>query len=217
MNFTDLVPTIAFPAVILLVFTSLTIFISADWRLSLLALSLQYLGVFALVIQYWSFEMAATKLIAGWISAAVLGIAILNLPTGKTISSSEEPQIRTLRRRQLGLGQSAGRLVFVLASVLVWLVVLTYAPFLTNWVPELNLYLAWGCTLLIGMGLLQLGFTSRPFLTALGLLTILAGFEILYAAVETSALVAGLLTVVNLGISMVGAYLLLSPHMERSE
>ena len=217
MNLSDQISNIAFPSIILLVFTSLTIFISADWRLSLLALSLQYLGVVALVIHNWSFEMAATKLIAGWISAAVLGIAILNLHAGYTTNTPESKRIRSFRSSQIGLEQSAGRLVFLLASILVWLLVLTYAPFLTSWVPELDLPQAWGCTLLISMGLLQLGFTSRPFLTVLGLLTILAGFEILYAALETSTLVAGLLTVVNLGISMVGAYLLLSPHMEKSD
>jgi hypothetical protein len=41
-----------------------------------------------------------------------------------------------------------------------------------------------------------------------GLLTVLAGFEILYAAVEGSILVAALLCVVNLGVGLVGAYLL---------
>jgi hypothetical protein len=37
-------------------------------------------------------------------------------------------------------------------------------------------------------------------------LTALAGFEILYAAVESSALVTALLAVVNLGLALAGAY-----------
>ncbi len=56
--------------------------------------------------------------------------------------------------------------------------------------------------------MLQLGFTSQSLNVALGLLTVLAGFEILYAAVEISALVAGLLAGVNLGIALIGAYLI---------
>ena len=46
------------------------------------------------------------------------------------------------------------------------------------------------------------------------LLTILAGFEILYAAVEGSILVAALLAVINLGLGLVGAYLLNASAVE---
>jgi hypothetical protein len=48
----------------------------------------------------------------------------------------------------------------------------------------------------------------------LGLLTVLSGFEILYAAVETATLVAGLLAAINLGLALVGAYLLAAPSLE---
>ena len=65
-----------------------------------------------------------------------------------------------------------------------------------------------GAMLLIGMGLLHLGVTTRPLRVLLGLLTTLSGFELLYAAVENSVLVAGLLALVTLGLALVGAYLL---------
>jgi hypothetical protein len=42
----------------------------------------------------------------------------------------------------------------------------------------------------------------------LALLSVLGGFEILYAALEGSILVAALLAVVNLGLGLVGAFLL---------
>jgi hypothetical protein len=42
----------------------------------------------------------------------------------------------------------------------------------------------------------------------LGLLTFLSGFEVLYAAMESSSLVTGLLAVVNLGLALAGAYFL---------
>jgi hypothetical protein len=72
----------------------------------------------------------------------------------------------------------------------------------------------WGALTLIGLGLLQLGFNSKPLPTTIGLLTILAGFEIVYAAIENSILVASLLTLITLGVSLAGAYLILSPQME---
>jgi len=52
---------------------------------------------------------------------------------------------------------------------------------------------------------------------SLGLLTVLGGFEVLYAVVETSILVTGLLAMANLGIALVGAYLLSVPELEVSE
>jgi hypothetical protein len=38
----------------------------------------------------------------------------------------------------------------------------------------------------------------------------LTGFEILYAAIESSILVAGLLAVINLGLGIAGSYLLIA-------
>jgi hypothetical protein len=71
--------------------------------------------------------------------------------------------------------------------------------------------------ILIGIGLLHLGLTAQPLRVVLGLLTVLSGFEILYAAVETATLVAGLLAGVNLGLALVGSYLLTSPSLEGDE
>jgi hypothetical protein len=48
----------------------------------------------------------------------------------------------------------------------------------------------------------------------LGLLTVLSGFELVYAALETSILIAGLQAVITLGLALVGAYLLAVPLME---
>ena len=68
--------------------------------------------------------------------------------------------------------------------------------------------------ILLGMGLLQLGMSDQPLRIIVGLLTLLSGFEVLYAAIENSVLVAGLLAVVTLGIASVGAYLIVVPTME---
>ena len=67
---------------------------------------------------------------------------------------------------------------------------------------------AWSGLLLIGLGLLHLGITSDPFRVIMGLLTVMAGFEVLYAAVESSTLVTALLVVVDLGLALAGAYFL---------
>jgi hypothetical protein len=64
------------------------------------------------------------------------------------------------------------------------------------------------------MGLLHLGMTAQPLRITTGLLTLLAGFEIIYAAVEVSTLVAGLLAGVNLALGMIGAYMITVGEME---
>jgi uncharacterized membrane protein len=69
-----------------------------------------------------------------------------------------------------------------------------------------------GSLLLIGMGLLHLGITSYVLRVVIGLMTVLSGFEILYSAVEGSILVAALLAVINLGLALVGAYLLIAEN-----
>ena len=56
--------------------------------------------------------------------------------------------------------------------------------------------------------MLELGITVQPLRVTIGLLTVLCGFEILYASIENSILVAALLSVINLGLALVGAYLI---------
>jgi uncharacterized membrane protein len=69
-----------------------------------------------------------------------------------------------------------------------------------------------GSLLLIGMGLLHLGITTDILRVAIGLMTVLSGFEIIYSAVEGSVLVAALLAVITLGLALVGSYLLLASN-----
>ena len=187
---------LAFLAFLLLVITSFTLLLSADWRWSILALAGQYLGVFLLVWLSWPLEMAVVKLVAGWMAGAILGTTLVNLPEEDSAAS---PQINRLFR--------------FLVGCLVLLIVFSVSPAIVSWVPEASIVQVWGFVLLVGMGLLNLGLTTRPLRIILALLTILAGFEIIYATVESSTLVAGMLAGVNLGLAMVGAYLLASPHL----
>ncbi len=202
------------PATILISVTTLVLIISSDWRLSLLALAFQYVGVFVLILGFWPFEMAAVKLVAGWMAAALLGMAISNLPLPKTQEDSDQGRQAWLGVEKVGMTIPAGRIVSLLATGLVWLVVITFAPQVINFAPEVGYLQAVASLLLIGMGLLQLGFSSRPFPCIVALLTLLSGTELLYAAVELSTLVAGLLAGVTLALALVGAYLLQAPTME---
>jgi cadmium resistance protein CadD (predicted permease) len=203
-------------AVVIVSAGGLVLLLAPDWRLRLIALAGEYLGVFLLVLQSWPFEMAVVKLVAGWMAGSVLGMAIIALPI------KEQDQVGRAGDRmedELAPGTSllSGLVFRILAALLIFLTVFSVAPQMLTWVPGVSLWQVWGSLILMGMGLLQLGFTAQPFRTILALLTILAGFEILYASVESSALVAGLLASIHLGLSLVGAYLILAPQMEEAE
>jgi hypothetical protein len=136
----------------------------------------------------WPVELAIVKLVVGWVTGAVLGAS--QLPETAKEGGSRSSQIfRSL------------------AAIFVFILTFTTYPFLATWIntrPEI----LQGGLILIGMGLLQLGMTTNSLRVILGLLTVLSGFEIIYASVENSVLVTGMLAVVTLGLALVGSYLL---------
>ena len=187
----------------LMLATSVGLLITRDWRWDLGILAIQYAGVFWMVHLTWPIGMAAVKIITGWMVCTVLGIA----EAGQ--APARWSKIETVWPRGMAFRLLTAGLVILVASV--------FASSLINWLGIINFPSAWGSVLLIGMGLIHLGTTDQPLRMIIGLLTLMAGFEILYAAVETSILVAALLAVVNCGMALVGAYLLNTPVTESSQ
>ncbi|MFA9489706.1 MAG: hypothetical protein ACERK1_00570, partial [Anaerolineales bacterium] len=58
-------------------------------------------------------------------------------------------------------------------------------------------------------GILILGLFDSAFRVGIGLLVMLAGFDIIYSSVEPSLAIVALLALVHLGIALVVSYLLL--------
>jgi hypothetical protein len=188
-------------AVALVSLTSLYNLISRDWRSSVGGLALQYAGVFLLVIISWPLEMAVAKMLSGWMAGVILWVAMTYVPDAWPDS---EKSIKF------------GAIFRVLAALILALAVTSLVIQSETWLSTISTPVRWGSFMLIGMGLLQLSLTSHPFKVIVGLLTVLSGFEIIYAAIETSTLVTGLLAGVTLALALVGAYLLITPSMESS-
>jgi len=184
-----------------LLVTAAGLLVSRDWRLELGLLGLQYIGVFWLTNQHWPISMAAIKLVTGWMAIATLGITLLNLKDVEDAAEQSWPQ---------------GRLFRLFAAGIVTVIVVTVAPRVEEVIPGIGLPVISGSLILMGLGLLLLGMTAQPLRVILGLLTVLSGFEAIYAALESSILVAAMLSVVNLGLALVGAYLLTVPKPEES-
>lgn len=189
-------------SVVLVLATSVGLLISRDWRFELGLLGIQYVGVFWLTNQHWPISMAAIKLITGWMAIATLGMTRLGFRNVDENSEKFWPQ---------------GRLFRLFAAGIVVVIVSTLALRVDNIIPGIGLPVISGSLILLGLGMLHLGMTAQPFRVILGLLTMLSGFETLYAALESAVLVAAMLSVVNMGLALVGAYLLTARKTEFEE
>lgn len=192
---------LAWTSVALILVTSVGLLISRDWRWNLGLMAAQYLGVFLLIGQSWPFGLASVKLVTGWMACAALGVTRLGLPEGESLIETAWPQGRAFR---------------LFAAAIVTALVLAAAPNMDSLIPGISPSVVRAGLLLAGMGLLHLGITAEPLRVALGLLTFLAGFEVLYASVETSILLAGLFAIVNLGLALVGSYWMTAPRQTES-
>ncbi len=178
-------------AVVLLMVASLVVLVSHDWRVSVGALAGQAIGVAVLVASLWPLTLAVEKLMVGLGTAGILGVT----QAGK----ARIPEEKIL---------PTGYLFRFLAGSLVLLLAFSMAPSASTWIPGVAINPVRGSLALMIMGLLQLGMTTQPLRVIMGLLTVIAGFEIIYASVEFSVLVAGLLAGVDLGLALFGAYLI---------
>lgn len=178
-------------AFILIVVTAMVILIFRDWRINAASLAAQYLAVFVLVTLSWPIGLSIVKLIVGWMATAALALTCL-----RQLDADNTPV------------EPASSLVFRgLAGLFVIMVVFVLAPTLQeSMFPRVDLIIIQSGTMLLGMALMQLGTSSDPYLNIISLLSLLAGFELIHAALELSTLLTGLLVTVNLGLALVGVY-----------
>lgn len=180
-------------AVVVIAAASISLLLARDWRWGLALLAIQYLAAFELVLQYWPLAMAAVKLITGWMATAALGMTRLNLHQSEDMEK----------------GDARERAFWLIAAIVVLLIGAGGAPSIEDMIPGIGLPVILGSLFTIGAGLLHLARSTQALRVTTGLLTVLCGFEILYSAIESSILVAALLSVVNLGLALAGSYLLL--------
>lgn len=185
----------------LLFLAALITLLATNWRGKLLSLLAQYLIVVVFVGQVWPLGLAAVKGIAALIVIAILAYTELSLDSYQPPSDDF----------------STGVVFKLFAFSLLAVLVISVAPSLTGWIPALSPQQSIAGFLLIGAGLVQIALNSRILPTVVGLLTLFSGFELIYASVEISSLLAGLLALINLAIALVGAFLLLLPTLEPAE
>ena len=176
----------------LLIFSALAavglMLVASDWRMRIGGLASLYLIEFIVILQIWPLALGSVKLISGWMGIALLSTSLLN-------SINQEKKLHY-----------TSEIIFrFLLAVLIWIVILAIAPSINEWIPipYTNLYVGLS---LMGSGLLFLSLTDDFFEIILGLLTILAGFDIIYSSLEGSALVTGIYAFIIILICLLSGY-----------
>src|SRR5215510_7690651 len=132
--------TFAWIAVLVILVTSVGSLLVRDWRLSIIFLALQYLGMFILVLQHWPLGMASVKVVAGWMAAAILGMTRSGL-------SHEDGNEESIWPR--------GRLFRLFAAAIILLIVIVITPRVDSIMADAGSPVTSGGLLLVGMGLLH--------------------------------------------------------------
>lgn len=192
-------PVVGWIAVILAAAGAAGVLLARDWRWELGFMAAQYLGSAALAVAHWPIGMAAAFLVTGWMSVAIVGMTLSSIPRLPEASEKSWPQGMVFRFFMLGM-------VFVLAA--------SMATRFNDFAPGIGAPTAACAVALTGIGFLQIGTNLKVGPVVLGLFLILAGFEVQYSAVESSILVAGLLSAVMLALGLVGAYLMSASYAE---
>lgn len=185
----------SFVPVIGVIVTGILLLIS-DRRMSILiVLAVQYLFAALLVWATLSLQVAAARLVTGSVVTAILGLAVRSVGLGTRFNRS-----RIL---------PSGRAFRLISALLITVAAIGIAR--GPWVDVLELpqVVSLGTLVMAGLGLLQVGLFDAPLRVGVGLLTILAGFEIAYGIIEPSLAIIALFAFVNIGIALVTSYLVM--------
>jgi hypothetical protein len=164
-------------------------FLTSDWRLSLTALLLQYLLVSAALASAIRAEVAIVKILVG-----VLVVSILYLTARRTqdVRRPFEPARADVRVLGMEFRLGAGPLGLPVRFLVVILAVLAVLRLFEGYdLPFIDTATALAATWLALLGLIGLILSDNPLRTATALFTILAGFDLVYAQLETSLAVVG--------------------------
>ena len=187
-------------AVILALGAAIVATIWRKWKLTLLALAAQYVGMSLQLASVLSLDTVIIKLLVGLMCCAVLWISC------NAISYQDLDKEKNL---------FSSNLFRILATLLMIILTIVLSPALQllpiDLVPSSMLI---SSLLLLLLGLLQLGISNDPFFTIAGLLTFYLGFDTFYSVVEVSSLLVGLLAIINMAIVLLGAYLLIKDQPE---
>jgi hypothetical protein len=194
------------PTLLLVVAAAGLLVIVTDWRLSLLALAVQYVGASILVTQLVVPDVAAARLVAGLLVVGILALSSWQVHAARAAAAAAQSGASPV------VAHTPTGLPFRIMATLMAAVAAVYVasqpaftlPGLED-TPALNT----ASYVLMSFGLLNLGLTEAPLRSGMGLLMVLIGFEIFYAAVEPALAIVALLAGVEFSVALAASYLAL--------
>jgi hypothetical protein len=200
----------ASPAVVGLVVTASLIIMVRDWRASLAALLAQYLLLGFLLTRLIPLEVATVKTLIGALICPILYLTARRGRWGRQ-RDKDRPSPLPTGWEVFPVGLPFRLLAVVLMGLVASSLLKSYP------LPEVPRDIGFACYWLALVGLLVMILTAEPLKAGLGLLTFMAGFELFYAALESSLSVVGLLGIVNLFMALAIAYLASAGQVELVE
>ncbi len=192
-----------------LILTASALVIFNDWRLNVAALAVQYVLAAALVAQIVVVQVAVVKALVGLLVVGILAYTGREVNFGRVRRPAHArplPETEAAASRlQFPTNYPFRVLAVVMFVVAAWYTASQPRFALPGLPPGVNI----ASYLLVALGLLNLGLTEEPMNAGMGLLTVLIGFEMLYAVFEQSLAVAALLAAVEFGVALAVSYLAL--------
>ncbi len=182
---------------VLLAISGIGILLFSDQRILLGIIAFEYLLSFWLMLTHLPFVESIALLLAGILAVLILAISTRAFSRQPSPAGGALPGSVAFRLAAGSIGILAA--VGALRAEVVQL-------------SELSAVYSLGGLILILTGFLQLALTSNQLRIGLGLLTLLAGFSMLYVAIEPSLAVVALLALVHLGIALTISYTWLQSH-----
>jgi hypothetical protein len=223
--FSDIVTFLAGPPAIAGLFlTALVVFITSDRRLSLATLLVQYILIGLVLTRYIQFEVAAVKILIGVLVVPILYLGARRIQEAEQVEGNAEggPQFLGLT-----LGWDAGPLGLPLRVLTALLVILALVRVWSGFrLPLVSTDIAFASIWLGSMGIVGLVLGGGPLRVAPAILTVLAGFDLIYAVLEHSLAVVGFYGALTLLTALAFSYLAVvqslsmspePPHEERTE
>jgi len=217
--------------------TAGVIVVIKDWRISLLALVLQYVIVGLLLMSEIRMELALIKTLVGVILCLVLYMTARHVDWGRPASLPAPRRERDERPRRerderprrerderpptadkvTDAAEQAPTPVPVRGLLptehpfrflaAALVMVAAYSGASAYPLPDVGQAISLAAYTLAALGLLAMGLTDEPLKAGLGLLTFVSAFELFYTVLEPSLIVVGLLGLANLLMGLAIAYL----------
>ncbi len=184
-----------------------------NWRLLILALGAQYVLIGLMLTRVVPLELAAVKALVGVMICPVLYITARRVQWGRPASGEDDEDEETAEEAKPGRLVrliSPGLPVRVIVAVLALAVSVGLAQ--RNPLPitndqALSRDFTIGTFSVVLLGLVNAALAENALKVGLGLLSILAGFELFYTAIEPTLTIVGLLGLTNLILALAIAYL----------